>query len=49
MKISKKNEKKCIDKIYSKKILSHKASNILKDLELDKKMLFEEICKNLDE
>jgi hypothetical protein len=38
----------CVDKIERKKVLPHKTSNLLKDLEYDARVIKEEICENLD-
>ncbi len=48
MPISRKLEE-CIDNIEKKKVMPHKTSNLLKDMEYDARVLKEEICKNLDE
>ena len=39
----------CIEKIEKQKVMSHKTSNLLKDMEYDEKVLKEEICKSLVE
>ena len=39
----------CIENIEKKKVMSHKTSNLLKDMEYDEKVLKEEICENLEE
>ena len=46
--ISRKLEE-CIENIEKKKVMSHKTSNLLKDMEYDARVLKEEICENLDE
>jgi hypothetical protein len=39
----------CVQRVEKKKVLSHKTSNLLKDLEYDVRLLKEEICENLYE
>ena len=39
----------CIEKIVEKKVMSHKTSNLLKDMEYDARVLKEEICENLEQ
>ena len=46
--ISRKLEE-CIENIEIKKVMPHKTSNLLKDMEYDVRVLKEEICENLDE
>ena len=46
--ISRKLEE-CIENIEKKKVMPHKTSNLLKDMEYDARVLKEEICENLDE
>ena len=48
IKIKKKPEKECIDKISNEKVLPHKSYNILMDLEYDKQILLDDICNNLN-
>lgn len=38
----------CIENIEKKKVMPHKTSNLLKDMEYDTRVLKEEICENLD-
>ena len=38
----------CIENIEKKKVMPHKTSNLLKDMEYDAMVLKEEICENLD-
>ena len=38
----------CVDKIEEKKVLPHKTSDLLKDMEYDDRVIKEEICENLD-
>ena len=38
----------CIENIEKKKVMPHKTSNLLKDIEYDAMALKEEICENLD-
>ena len=38
----------CIENIEKKKVMPHKTSNLLKDMEYDARVLKEEICENLD-
>jgi hypothetical protein len=45
--ISRKLEE-CIENIEKKKVMPHKTSNLLKDMEYDARVLKEEICENLD-
>ena len=45
--ISRKFEE-CVDNIEKKKVMPHKTSNLLKDMEYDARVLKEEICENLD-
>ncbi len=45
--ISRKFEE-CIENIEKKKVMSHKTSNLLKDMEYDTRVLKEEICENLE-
>jgi hypothetical protein len=45
--ISRKLEE-CVENIEKKKVMSHKTSNILKDMEYDARVLKEEICENLN-
>lgn len=45
--ISRKLEE-CIENIEKKKVMPHKTSNLLKDIEYDSRVLKEEICENLD-
>ena len=45
--ISRKFEE-CVDNIEKKKVMPHKTSNLLKDMEYDTRVLKEEICENLD-
>ena len=45
--ISRKLEE-CIEDIEKKKVMPHKTSNLLKDMEYDTRVLKEEICENLD-
>ena len=45
--ISRKLEE-CIENIEKKKVMPHKTSNLLKDMEYDSRVLKEEICENLD-
>jgi hypothetical protein len=40
--------KECVDKLEEKKVMPHKTSNLLKDMEYDVKVLKEEICENLE-
>jgi len=47
MAVSRKLEE-CIEKIEKKKVVPHKTSNLLKDMEYDARVLKEEICENLD-
>ncbi|MHA1350520.1 MAG: hypothetical protein ACTSPZ_06750 [Promethearchaeota archaeon] len=46
--ISRKLEE-CVEKIEKKKVMSHKTTNLLKDIEYDARVLKEEICENLDD
>ncbi len=39
----------CVKRVEKKKVLYHKTSNLLKDLEYDVRLLKEEICENLYE
>jgi len=48
MPVSRKLEE-CIENIEKKKVMPHKTSNLLKDMEYDTRVLKEEICENLDE
>lgn len=43
------NLEECVEKIEKKKVISHKTSNLLKDMEYDARVLEEEICEKLDE
>ena len=45
--ISRKFEE-CVENLEKKKVMSHKTSNLLKDMEYDARVLKEEICENLD-
>ena len=45
--ISRKFEE-CIENIEKKKVMAHKTSNLLKDMEYDTRVLKEEICENLE-
>ena len=38
----------CVEKLEKKKVVPHKTSNLLKDMEYDARVLKEEICENLD-
>ncbi len=38
----------CIENIEKKKVMPHKTSNLLKDMEYDARVLKEEIYENLD-
>ena len=48
MPVSRKLEE-CIENIEKKKVMPHKTSNFLKDMEYDARVLKEEICENLNE
>ena len=48
MPISRKLEE-CVENIEKKKVMPHKTSNLLKDMEYDARVLKEEICENLDQ
>ena len=48
MPVSRKLEE-CIENIEKKKVMSHKTSNLLKDMEYDARVLKEEICENIDQ
>jgi len=48
MPISRKLEE-CVENIEKNKVMPHKTSNLLKDMEYDARVLKEEICENLDE
>ena len=39
----------CVENIEEKKVMPHKTSNLLKDMEYDARVLKEEICENLDQ
>lgn len=43
------NKKECMEKIYESKILTPKTQSILKDMELEEYILYEEICNNLED
>ena len=46
--ISRKFEE-CVEKLEKEKVMSHKTSNLLKDMEYDARVVKEEICENLEE
>jgi len=37
----------CVESLEKKKVVPHKTSNLLKDMEYDARVLKEEICENL--
>ena len=39
----------CVENIEEKKVMPHKTSNLLKDMEYDARVLKEEIFENLDQ
>ncbi len=39
----------CVENIERKKVMPHKTSNLLKNMEYDEKVLKEEICENLED
>lgn len=43
------NQEKCADEIKETKVLPHKTVNLIKEKELEKEILIDEICESLTE